>query len=82
MRSVYGELTVSTPHSGQDRQYNDFLKPRKPVGSFNPREYFFDTSAPAASIIRDPLYEVIQMRVSSTLILFHSSLYPHVYISK
>lgn len=50
--------------SGQDRQYTDFLKTRMPSGPFNPRSYFFNVPAPPESIIRDPLHEVMRMRVS------------------
>ena len=50
--------------SGQLRQYNDLLKPMRPAGPFNPRDYFFNATASTTSIIRDPLYEFLQMRVS------------------
>jgi hypothetical protein len=48
---------------GQDRLYREYLKWRRPGGPFNPKEYFFDTSPAHLSVIRDPIYEVIQMRV-------------------
>lgn len=53
--------------SGQLRQYNDLLKGMRPAGSFNPRDYFFNATASTTSIIRDPLYEFLEMRVC----LFH-----------
>jgi anaphase-promoting complex subunit 5 len=35
----------------------------RPAGPFNPRDYFFNFPTSTASIIRDPLYEFLQMRV-------------------
>ena len=49
--------------SGQLRQYNDLLKAMRPAGTFNPRDYFFDATASTTSIIRDPLYGFLEMRV-------------------
>ena len=48
---------------GQLRQYNDLLKTMRPAGPYNPREYFFNATSSTTSIIRDPLYEFLQMRV-------------------
>jgi anaphase-promoting complex subunit 5 len=53
--------------SGQSRLFREFLKPRRPIGSFSPKEYFFDANAAQLSIIRDPMYEVIQMRVGYSI---------------
>jgi hypothetical protein len=49
--------------SGQLRQYNDLLKVMRPAGPYNSREYFFNATTSTTSIIRDPLYEFLQMRV-------------------
>lgn len=49
--------------SGQLRQYNDLLKTMRPSGPYNPRDYFFNATASTTSIIRDPLYEFLEMRV-------------------
>jgi anaphase-promoting complex subunit 5 len=49
--------------SGQLRQYNDLLKAMRPAGTFNPRDYFFGATASTTSIIRDPLYGFLEMRV-------------------
>jgi hypothetical protein len=57
------ELNKTVTRSGQLRQYNDLLKTMRPAGPFNPRDYFFNASASTTSIIRDPLYEFLQMRV-------------------
>ena len=35
----------------------------RPTGPFNPRDYFFNATASTTSIIQDPLYEFLQMRV-------------------
>ena len=35
----------------------------RPAGPFNPRDYFFNFATSTVSIIRDPLYEFLQMRV-------------------
>ena len=55
----------SDVRSGQLRQYNDLLKAMRPAGTFNPRDYFFGATASTTSIIRDPLYEFMEMRVCS-----------------
>lgn len=39
------------------------LKGMRPAGFFNPRDYFFNATASTTSIIRDPLYEFLEMRV-------------------
>jgi anaphase-promoting complex subunit 5 len=49
--------------SSQLRQYNDLLKAMRPAGTFNPRDYFFGATASTTSIIRDPLYGFLEMRV-------------------
>jgi len=49
--------------SGQLRQYNDLLKAMRPAGTFNPRDYFFGATASTTSIIRDPLFGFLEMRV-------------------
>ncbi|KAF8741003.1 hypothetical protein AX14_006207 [Amanita brunnescens Koide BX004] len=59
---IWHILTLRTVRRGQNRLYREFLLPRQPPGSFNGREYFFDTSSPPMSKIRDSLYEVLQMR--------------------
>ncbi|KAI0316674.1 hypothetical protein OF83DRAFT_1172648 [Amylostereum chailletii] len=59
---IWHIFALQASRRGQLRLYNDFLKPRRPSGPFNPREYFFDQASPSASIIRDPLYEVMQLR--------------------
>ncbi|KAI0006228.1 hypothetical protein BJV74DRAFT_880515 [Russula compacta] len=56
------DLNKVDAYSGQLRQYNDLLKPMRPAGPFNPRDYFFNATASTTSIIRDPLYEFLQMR--------------------
>ena len=35
----------------------------RPAGPYNPRDYFLNATASTTSIIRDPLYEFVQMRV-------------------
>ncbi|KAI0046097.1 hypothetical protein FA95DRAFT_1560450 [Auriscalpium vulgare] len=59
---IWHILVLRASRRGQERQYNDFLKPRFPGSTFSPREYFYNVSTPMSSIIRDPLYEVLQMR--------------------
>jgi hypothetical protein len=63
MHSCHPELSKADMRSGQLRQYNDLLKTMRSVGPFNPRDYFFNAAASTTSIIRDPLYEFLQMRV-------------------
>lgn len=50
--------------SGQERQFADFLRQKRPHGQYMDREYWFRPGDPLGSMIRDPLYEVMQMRVS------------------
>ncbi|TFY82669.1 hypothetical protein EWM64_g1341 [Hericium alpestre] len=59
---IWHILVLRASRRGQERQFNDFLQPRRASGPFNPKEYFFNTNGPPASIIRDPLYEVMQMK--------------------
>ncbi|KAA1469483.1 hypothetical protein DENSPDRAFT_835114 [Dentipellis sp. KUC8613] len=59
---IWHILVLRASRRGQDRQFAEFLRPRRPSGPFHPREYFFDTNVPLASIIRDPLYEVMQLK--------------------
>ena len=44
--------------------FHDFLKPKQPGNVFSPKEYWFDAQGSIGSTIRDPLYEVLSMRVS------------------
>jgi hypothetical protein len=48
---------------GQSRLFREFLQSRRPSGYYSPKEYFFDATTSHLSIIRDPIYQVIQMRV-------------------
>ena len=51
-------------HSRQQRQLKEYLGPRRPqMPDHHPREYQWATE-PIGSIIRDPLHEVMVMRVS------------------
>lgn len=44
--------------------FHDFLKPKQPGNVFSQKEYWFDAQGSIGSTIRDPLYEVLSMRVS------------------
>jgi len=59
---IWQILVLRASRRGQLRQYNDLLKTMRPAGPYNPREYFFNATASATSIIRDPLYEFLEMR--------------------
>ncbi|KAI0273378.1 hypothetical protein BC834DRAFT_965918 [Gloeopeniophorella convolvens] len=59
---IWHIMVLRASRRGQLRQYNDLLKVMRPAGAFNPRDYFFNVAASATSIIRDPLYEYMQMR--------------------
>jgi len=59
---IWHILVLRASRRGQDRLYREFLRPRKPSVPFNPKDYFFNETSIATSTIRDPLYEVIQMR--------------------
>lgn len=55
---------------GQERMFHDFLKPKQPGNVFSPKEYWFDAQGSIGSTIRDPLYEVLSMRVSHDVSLY------------
>ncbi|KAF8478458.1 hypothetical protein DFH94DRAFT_749935 [Russula ochroleuca] len=59
---IWHIILLRASRRGQLRQYNDLLKGMRPAGSFNPRDYFFNATASTTSIIRDPLYEFLEMR--------------------
>jgi len=59
---IWHIFVLRASRRGQLRQYNDMLKEMRPTGSFNPRDYFFNSTASTTSIIRDPLYEFLEMR--------------------
>lgn len=52
-----------TPTSGQPRQFAEFLKQRRPHASYRGREYWSNVPITLGSMIRDPMYEYIQMKV-------------------
>ncbi|KAH9027662.1 hypothetical protein EDB84DRAFT_1272610 [Lactarius hengduanensis] len=59
---IWHIIVLRASRRGQLRQYNDLLKTMRPAGPFNPRDYFFNAATSTTSIIRDPLYEFLQMR--------------------
>ncbi|KAH8980949.1 hypothetical protein EDB86DRAFT_2978203 [Lactarius hatsudake] len=59
---IWHIIVLRASRRGQLRQYNDLLKTMRPAGPFNPRDYFFNAATSTTSIIRDPLYEFMQMR--------------------
>ncbi|OCH95526.1 hypothetical protein OBBRIDRAFT_816439 [Obba rivulosa] len=59
---IWHILVLRASRRGHKRQFTEFLKPKRPNGPYMPREYWTGTSTPLGSIIRDPLYEIIQMR--------------------
>ncbi|KDQ60855.1 hypothetical protein JAAARDRAFT_31853 [Jaapia argillacea MUCL 33604] len=61
-QEIWHILALRATRRGQDRLYREFLKPRRPLGHFNPRDYSFDVNAPPISLIRDPMHEVMQMK--------------------
>lgn len=49
--------------------YHDFLLPKRPPGTYHPREYWFGSGPQAmGSLIRDPLFEVIAAKVRASSI--------------
>lgn len=53
--------------------YRDYLAPKRPSGVFGPREYWFGAATPLGSRMRDPLYEVLSLRVSRLNLYGHGS---------
>lgn len=58
---------TQSPSRGQPRQFAEFLKQRRPHGVYGGREYWNDVPLPLGSMIRDPMYDYIQMKVGKTL---------------
>jgi len=59
---VWHILALRTTRRGQDRLFREFLIPRRPPGEYNPREYLPNAKLQGSGKVKDPLYEVIQMR--------------------
>ncbi|KZT11383.1 uncharacterized protein LAESUDRAFT_755040 [Laetiporus sulphureus 93-53] len=59
---IWHILVLRASRRRQERQFADFLKHRRPHGFYRNREYWFWSTPTLGSIIRDPLYEVMQMR--------------------
>jgi hypothetical protein len=45
---------------------SEYLEPRQPPGSYYRREYWFDSPGSSAPFIQDPLYEVLELMVSTS----------------
>ncbi|KAF5380845.1 hypothetical protein D9615_003925 [Tricholomella constricta] len=61
-QEIWHILVLRATRRGQDRLYREYLLPRRPPGPYNPREYVHNAVSTSCDKIRDPLYEVIQMR--------------------
>ncbi|PCH38233.1 hypothetical protein WOLCODRAFT_64717 [Wolfiporia cocos MD-104 SS10] len=59
---IWHILVLRAGRRRQERQFAEFLKQRRPHGRYKSREYWPSSSTPIGSIIRDPLYDYIQMR--------------------
>ncbi|KAI0928780.1 hypothetical protein AcV7_008835 [Taiwanofungus camphoratus] len=59
---IWHILVLRASRRGQERQFADFLRQKRPHGQYMDREYWFRPGDPLGSMIRDPLYEVMQMR--------------------
>ncbi|GBE82222.1 predicted protein [Sparassis crispa] len=59
---VWHIFVLRASRRGQLRQFSDFLKQKRPDGTYKAREYWFWSASSLGSMIRDPLYEVMQMR--------------------
>ncbi|KAH0583911.1 hypothetical protein H2248_009503 [Termitomyces sp. 'cryptogamus'] len=61
-QEIWHILVLRATRRGQDRLFREFLLPRRPPGDYNPRIYLHDAVCVSPDKVRDPLYEVIQMR--------------------
>ncbi|KAG6890724.1 hypothetical protein C0995_005097 [Termitomyces sp. Mi166 len=61
-QEIWHILVVRATRRGQDRLFRETLLSRRSPGDYNPREYLHNVISASADKIRDPLYEVIQMR--------------------
>ncbi|KAH9934779.1 uncharacterized protein B0H18DRAFT_978208 [Fomitopsis serialis] len=59
---IWHILALRASRRGQPRQFTEFLKQRRPHGVYKGREYWNGTSMSLGSMIRDPMYEYIQMK--------------------
>ncbi|EDR14280.1 uncharacterized protein LACBIDRAFT_305954 [Laccaria bicolor S238N-H82] len=55
-------LALRATRRGQTRLYREFLLPRRPLGSYNEKEYLFNTQSAEMSPIRESLHSVLQIR--------------------
>ncbi|EPT05996.1 hypothetical protein FOMPIDRAFT_1154647 [Fomitopsis schrenkii] len=59
---IWHILVLRASRRGQPRQFAEFLKQRRPHGIYGGREYWNHVPISLGSIIRDPMYEYIQMK--------------------
>lgn len=59
---IWHIFALRASRRGQERQFSDFLKQRRPHGVYRAREYWFWSPTPLGSMVRDPIYEAMQMR--------------------
>ncbi|EKM55387.1 uncharacterized protein PHACADRAFT_208907 [Phanerochaete carnosa HHB-10118-sp] len=57
---IWHVLVLRATRRGQEHMYHEFLLPKRPPGTYHPREYWFGSGSQVlGSLIRDPLFEVI-----------------------
>lgn len=60
----------SCSRSGQERMHHEFLLPKRPPGTYHPREYWFGAGQGPqqvlGSLIRDPLFETLAAKVRAS----------------
>ncbi|KAI0030755.1 hypothetical protein K488DRAFT_87485 [Vararia minispora EC-137] len=59
---IWQILALRASRRGQLRFYDNFLIPRRPPGPFNPRDHFKSNRPPISSLIREPLFEAMELR--------------------
>ncbi|KZT68114.1 hypothetical protein DAEQUDRAFT_339649 [Daedalea quercina L-15889] len=59
---IWHILVLRASRRGQPRQFSEYLKQRRPHGVYKGREYWNGIPMSLGSIIRDPMYEYIQMK--------------------
>ncbi|KAG6818143.1 hypothetical protein H0H87_000048 [Tephrocybe sp. NHM501043] len=59
---IWHILALRATRRGQDRLFREYLVPRRPLGDYNPRAYTHDSRSSLVDKIRDPLYDVIELR--------------------
>ncbi|KAH9484304.1 Cytoskeleton-associated protein 5 [Psilocybe cubensis] len=60
--AIWDILALRATRRGQLRLYRELLIPRRPNGPFNPKEYSYNVESDKLTIIRESLYQILQLK--------------------